>query len=68
MLSQRRSLLQYLRKNRFEAYSVLIARLGLKDSFAKQVGFQDHRTPLAQLDELGQKSSSQCFFHLLTQT
>ena len=37
MLADRKSLLQYLRRTRFEAYSVLIARLGLKDNFAKQV-------------------------------
>ena len=36
-LSQRRKLLQYLRRTSFDSYAVLIARLGLKDSFAKQV-------------------------------
>ena len=39
MLAERKSLLQYLRRTQFETYSVLIARLGLKDSFAKQVCF-----------------------------
>ena len=39
MLADRKSLLQYLRKSQFESYSVLIARLGLKDKFAKQVRF-----------------------------
>ena len=37
MLNQRRKLLQYFRRKDFEAYSVLLVRLGLKDSFAKQV-------------------------------
>lgn len=35
-LSQRRKLLQYLRRTSFDSYAVLIARLGLKDNFAKQ--------------------------------
>ena len=39
MLAERKSLLQYLRRTQFDTYSVLIARLGLKDSFAKQVCF-----------------------------
>lgn len=37
MLARRRSLLQYLRRTRFDAYAMLIARLGLKDTYAKQV-------------------------------
>ena len=37
MLNQRRKLLQYFRRKNFEAYSVLIVRLGLKDNFVKQV-------------------------------
>lgn len=37
MLNQRRKLLQYFRRKDFEGYSVLLVRLGLKDSFAKQV-------------------------------
>lgn len=36
MLSRRRSLLQYLRRTKFDRYSVLLARLGLKDNYAKQ--------------------------------
>lgn len=36
MLANRRTLLQYLRVADFEAYSVLIARLGLKDSYTRQ--------------------------------
>ena len=39
MLADRKSLLHYLRRTQFESYSVLIARLGLKDNFAKQVRF-----------------------------
>ncbi len=37
MLNQRRKLLQYFRRKDFEGYSVLLVRLVLKDSFAKQV-------------------------------
>lgn len=33
MLNQRRKLLQYLRRSKFDAYAVLISRLGLKDSY-----------------------------------
>lgn len=36
MLSQRRKLLQYLRQSDFDAYTVLLVRLGLKDNYAKQ--------------------------------
>ena len=38
MLHQRRKLLQYLRRTRFDSYAVLISRLGLKDSYGPQVG------------------------------
>lgn len=37
MLTKRRKALQYLRSRNFEAYSIVISKLGLKDSFAKQV-------------------------------
>lgn len=36
-LSQRRSLLQYLRRTDFTAYAHLISRLGLRDTYAKLV-------------------------------
>jgi small subunit ribosomal protein S15 len=36
MLAQRRALLQYLRRTRFDAYAALISRLGLKDSYGPQ--------------------------------
>jgi len=36
MLSQRRKLLQYLRLSDFDAYTVLLVRLGLKDNYGKQ--------------------------------
>jgi small subunit ribosomal protein S15 len=39
MLNRRRSLLQYLRRTKFDAYAVLISRLGLKDTFAPQDRF-----------------------------
>jgi hypothetical protein len=39
MLSQRRKLLQYLRLSDFDAYTVLLVRLGLKDNYGKQVSF-----------------------------
>ena len=36
MLNQRRTLLQYLRRSKFDMYAVLISRLGLKDSYGPQ--------------------------------
>lgn len=39
MLTQRRKLLQYLRRARFDAYAVLISRLGLKDAYGSQDRF-----------------------------
>jgi hypothetical protein len=36
MLNQRRKLLQYLRRSKFDKYAVLISRLGLKDSYGPQ--------------------------------
>ena len=36
MLNQRRTLLQYLRRSKFEVYVQLISRLGLKDNYAQQ--------------------------------
>ena len=38
MLSQRRSLLQYLRRKDFDSYAVVLSRLGLKDNYMKLVG------------------------------
>ena len=37
MLSQRRKLLQYLRRTDFDAYAGMLSELGLKDTYAKQV-------------------------------
>lgn len=37
MLSQRRKLLQYLRRTDFDAYAGMLSKLGLKDTYAKQV-------------------------------
>ncbi len=37
-LVQRRKLLTYLRRSKFDVYAALISRLGLKDSYAPQVG------------------------------
>ncbi len=37
MLSRRRALLQYMRRHDFDMYAVTLARLNLKDNFAKQV-------------------------------
>lgn len=34
MLTQRRQLLQYLRRSKFDTYAALISRLGLKDNYA----------------------------------
>jgi small subunit ribosomal protein S15 len=39
MLNQRRKLLQYLRRTKFDNYAKLIARIGLKDSFGPQDRF-----------------------------
>eukprot|EP00887_Chlorella_sp_A99_P004975 scaffold4.g4975.t1 len=35
MLTQRRQLLQYLRRTKFDTYAALISRLGLKDNYAE---------------------------------
>lgn len=35
MLTQRRSLLQYLRRSNFDAYAMTISKLGLKDNYAQ---------------------------------
>ena len=37
MLSQRRSLLQYLRRKDFDSYAITLSRLGLKDNYMKLV-------------------------------
>ena len=37
MLTQRRALLQYMRRHDFDTYAVTLSRLDLKDNFAKQV-------------------------------
>lgn len=37
MLSQRRSLLQYLRRKDFDSYAIVLSRLGLKDNYMKLV-------------------------------
>lgn len=42
MLNRRRKLMQYYRRKDFEAYSVLLVRLGLSDRFAKQVSFREY--------------------------
>lgn len=39
MLNQRRKLLQYLRRTKFDSYAQLITKIGLKDSFAPQTKF-----------------------------
>ena len=39
LLTQRRTLLQYLRRSAFDKYAVLISRLGLKDSYGPQDRF-----------------------------
>lgn len=37
MLNQRRKLLSYLRRDNFSRYAFVIHKLGLKDTYAKQV-------------------------------
>lgn len=41
MLTQRRALLQYMRRHDFDTYAITLSRLDLKDNFAKQV--RSHR-------------------------
>ena len=38
MLNERRTLLQYLRRKDFDAYAIVLSRLGLKDNYLKLVG------------------------------
>jgi ribosomal protein S15 len=38
LLNQRRALLRYLRASNFQRFCFVIHKLGLKDTFAKQVG------------------------------
>lgn len=38
MLTQRRKLLTFLRRSKFDVYAALISRLGLKDTYSPQVG------------------------------
>jgi hypothetical protein len=38
MLNQRRKLLAYLRRDNFPRYAFVLHKLGLKDTYAKQVG------------------------------
>jgi hypothetical protein len=40
MLNQRRKLLAYLRRDNFPRYAFVLHKLGLKDTYAKQVGRQ----------------------------
>jgi hypothetical protein len=40
MLNQRRKLLAYLRRDNFPRYAFVLHKLGLKDTYAKQVGKQ----------------------------
>ncbi len=47
MLTRRRALLQYMRRHDFDMYAVTLARLDLKDNFAKQVGVMQPWCPRA---------------------
>jgi hypothetical protein len=42
MLNQRRKLLAYLRRDNFPRYAFVLHKLGLKDTYAKQVGQAAH--------------------------
>lgn len=53
MLTQRRKLLMYLRRTKFDLYAALISRLGLKDSYAPQVGSLGRPLACALLPCLG---------------
>lgn len=43
MLNQRRKLLGYLRRSNFERYAFVIHKLGLKDTYAKQMRYDKYR-------------------------
>lgn len=44
MLSQRRKLLEYLRRTDFDTYAKMLSRLGLKDTYAKQDRLTKYKT------------------------
>ncbi|KFM25073.1 37S ribosomal protein S28, mitochondrial [Auxenochlorella protothecoides] len=46
LLSQRRSLLQYLRRSNFDTYAMTISKLGLKDNYAQNDRFTVRYKPL----------------------
>ena len=48
MLTRRRALLQYMRRHDFDMYAVTLARLDLKDNFAKHVGVVQPWCPRAR--------------------
>jgi hypothetical protein len=47
-LNQRRKLLSYLRRDNFNRYAFVIHKLGLKDTYAKQVGWHTRALGLNQ--------------------
>lgn len=46
-LNQRRKLLSYLRRDKFDRYAFVIHKLGLKDTYAKQVSWCTHAVGLS---------------------
>lgn len=48
LLSQRRSLLQYLRRSNFDTYAMTISKLGLKDNYAQNDRFTVRYKPLVR--------------------
>lgn len=56
MLNQRRKLLQYLRRSRFDAYAVLISRLGLKDSYGPTDRLSQRYKPAVRVPAAGSSS------------
>lgn len=48
LLSQRRSLLQYLRRSNFDTYAMTISKLGLKDNYAQHDRFTVRYKPLVR--------------------
>lgn len=61
MLTQRRKLLQYLRRSRFDAYAVLISRIGLKDAYGPQDRLSSrYKVCRGRLSRMGQCDSLVC--------
>lgn len=58
MLTRRRQLLQYLRRTRFDSYAVLLAQLGLKDSYAQHDRYSKRYRPAARAEPGGGQAAA----------